>query len=168
MLPSRALIVRAEEAGAILLRRTNQVDAPSIGVHRDGHANAPGRKGVRFDFRPRFPSINGLEQLSVTRPSRALTRAAASAAGGSARLSLSRSKNHIRHVEWRGEIAAAGFIVYMQHVGPGLAAIVGAEDAALCALSAAHRNDDHDVGVLGVDDDLRDPARPIEADVSPR
>src|SRR6185312_13858443 len=96
MLPSRALIVRAEEAGAVLLRRANQVDALSIGVHRDGHANAPCRKGVRFDFRPRFPFINGLEQLSVTRPSRALTRASAAAAGGSARLSLSRSKNHIR------------------------------------------------------------------------
>src|SRR5690348_10075177 len=55
----------------------------------------------------------------------------------------------------------------MQNVGPGLAAVISAENAALRAGGSAHRGDNHNIGIFGIDDNLRDLGGALEAGVYP-
>jgi hypothetical protein len=107
----------------------------------------------------------------------AVGRLEESAAGAAAR-------HHVRHAErfpqrrvhdlgiFRIEIQldAARLVVAKQHLLPGLAAVFGSEDTAfgIRAGGMAERRDEDDVGVGGMDPDLRDHLRLDEPDVRPR
>src|SRR6185312_2978985 len=72
-------------------------------------------------------------------------------------------------VRVHGEAAAAGLVIHLEHLGPGLAAVAGAVDAALgvVAVALAHGADEDLVGVVGVDDDVGDLSGLLEAHVPP-
>ena len=67
------------------------------------------------------------------------------------------------------DVGAAGVLVGEERLGPGLAAVGGAEDAALLlrAVGVAERARQHDVGILRVDHEARDAAGLLQAHERP-
>ena len=68
-----------------------------------------------------------------------------------------------------GDVDASGVFIFVENFLPGLAAVGGAEDAALGvrSIGMAEGGYENDVGVIGIDDDFADGARVAESDVFP-
>ncbi len=136
-----------------------------MGAHGDRHANASGSQRVGSDFRPGLAFVERLVELGVAGNLGGRSRAATR--GEPPRLRFGGCKNHVGFVKGRREIAAAGLIVRVQHVSPSLAAVVRTENAAFRAGRAAHGDNNHDIGIFGINNDLRDLGCTFEADVRP-
>src|SRR5205809_7599929 len=69
-----------------------------------------------------------------------------------------------------GDLLRAGRVIHVERLGPGLAAVSGAIDAAGVALlvHVALRGEQHDVGVLRVLQDGGDLFRKVETETLPR
>src|SRR5581483_3163678 len=96
----------------------------------------------------------------------AAARASAGHAPGEAARLPQRREQRVGIPGIEGDVNAAGVRVFVEHFLPGLAAVGGAEDAALFvgAELMAESGNEH---VLGVDDDFGDGARVTQPDVLP-
>jgi hypothetical protein len=127
-------------------------DAVRIGG-RDGHADAAedalGHAGIVGDFLPCVAAVGRLPEAAV----------------GAAALEGPRLAHHLpdagvedaRIQRIHGQVDAPAFVALEEDFLPGLAAVLGAEDAALGvgAGHVAHGGDVDEVGIFGVDANLR-------------
>src|SRR5258708_7001614 len=161
-LPSLAAIVGAVKAAIGIAGFDEGVDA--IGVGRDRDADA---------------SVGAFGQAMLLEPlpcRAAVGGAVQSAAGttvghapGSAASLPERGEQNIGIVRVEGYVDAAGVLIFIEDLLPGLAAIGGAEDTALGVRSIGMAESSYEdyVWVAGVDDDLADGTAVAQSNVLP-
>ena len=161
-LPRFAAIVGAIESAVRIVGLDQRIDAIRIGGDR--HADfsiRPLGQAVLFEVLP--------GRASIVRAVEAAARAAAGHAPRSAPRLPERGKKNVGIMRIEGDVDAARVFVFVENFLPGLAAVGGAEDAALGvrAVRMAESRDESDVGIGGIDNDFADGARIVQANVLP-
>ena len=120
-----------------------------------------GRPGIARDLGPVVAAVGGLEEAAAGSAAREAPRRAVGVPDGGVQ--------HLRVIGVERKIHGAGATVAEQYFLPGLAAIPGAEDAALGvgAVGVAERRNVDQVGIGGVHANARDRLRIGEAHVLP-
>ena len=171
VLPRRAAVVGSMDAGPVVDGATDDVDALAVRVHCDGHADAAGIRRQRLDLRPGLALVDRLEEPGCARRGRGAASTSDSAArcAGSATsaAALRRGKDDGRHVERIFQISRPAPAFGVEDVLPRLSAVGRAKHAASPSRGVAGRGREDKIGILGIDDELVDLQRLVEADVRP-
>ena len=161
-LPRRAAVVGAEQGALVCL--DNRPDTART-RRRDRDTNLPDhplrQTRVASNVRPGVTAIGRLVQAAVGSPADIVPRKTLQL--------IERRVEHIGVGRVHREVERAGPIALVQDLLPGLATVLRAIDAPLGIgpEDVAHGCHEHDVGILGVDADLRDVAGFLEPHVGP-
>ena len=148
---------------AAVFRLDHGVDAVGVGLG-DGHVDAaedPCRQALALQFAPGEAAVGRAEQPAA--------RPAAGEIPGLATHLPQGGVDDLRVVRVEGDVDGAGVLVAVEHLGPGLAAVGGAEHAAFGVgpEGVADGGDQHDVGIGRIDDDGADLAGVLQPDIGP-
>src|SRR5262249_36721930 len=161
--PKRAALCGLAVNHGVIAGLDHRVDAPRIlGRHAYGDsAYRRVRQPMLFQALPGHAPIAGFEQTAA--------RTAAVAAPGMDFDLPHAGEQNVRIVGIHCHVAAAGFFIHEQGALPGLAAVGGPKDAALRlrAIGMAHSAGDYDIGVVGINNDIGNTARFLEAHPRP-
>ena len=161
--PRRPRVVRLEEAALLVLdERVHPVRVRTAHRHADATHQSSGHARVPRDLRPALAAIGALEEPAALAAARHLVF-----------LAVRLPHRRVEHVRIRpidAHVNRRRLVVPIEHLTPRLAPVGALVHTALPTRHGelAERCDPDDVGIGGVDADLRDPVRLAEPHVRPR